>query len=68
MCLRANAWATGDCDRLEQLPQSDQLAMRRMAIAESGAACKLSAAELRKQMQIAWVAAANRALDDNDPH
>ncbi|GAB2553915.1 TraB/GumN family protein [Rhodanobacter koreensis] len=60
---RANAWALGDLDRLEQLPMSDQLDVCRTVLAESGAMRKLGMAELHANVEAAWVAAASQALD-----
>lgn len=60
---RANAWATGDLNRLAQLPMSDQLDVCRTVLAESGAMRKLGVAELRANVQAIWVAAASHALD-----
>ena len=59
---RANAWALGDLDRLQQLPMSDQLDVCRTVLVESGAMRKLGAAELHANVQAVWVAAASHAL------
>lgn len=60
---RANAWALGDLNRLEQLPMSDQLDVCRTVLAESSAMRKLGVAGLHANVQAVWVAAASQALD-----
>lgn len=60
---RANAWASGDLNRLQQLPMSDQLDVCRTVLAESSAMRTLGVAGLRTNVQAVWLAAASQALD-----
>jgi uncharacterized protein YbaP (TraB family) len=62
---RANAWSTGDLDRLRALPMSNEMNVCVAAITESGIARKLGVVELEQKMETTWVAAASNALDDN---
>jgi hypothetical protein len=65
MRARANAWATGDLDRLRGLPKSDEMDICVAAITESGLARKLGVVNLDQKIEATWLAAAGRALDAN---
>ncbi|MGN7725858.1 TraB/GumN family protein [Luteimonas sp. 22616] len=65
MRARANAWATGDIEALRTLPSHNQYAACVDAITETGLAKRLGIADLPKRAGDAWIAAAERALADN---
>jgi TraB/PrgY/gumN family len=66
MAERANAWATGDIAALRRLPDSDQREACLAAVTGSDLARERGIADLPERVRKVWLAAAAKALADND--
>jgi hypothetical protein len=66
MRTRANAWATGNMDALRKLPYHDEREDCESAVLSSEMAQEYGLPEIKRSMQIAWVAAAEAALTNNE--
>ncbi len=65
MTARANAWASGDLQTLQQLPDSDRRDTCVAALTSAGFAHKLGLDDLPTRLRDAWLAAARAALAHN---
>ncbi len=65
MTARANAWASGDLQTLQQLPDSDRRDTCVTALTSAGFAHKLGLDDLPTRLRDAWLAAARTALAHN---
>lgn len=65
MKARANAWATGDLQALQALPDSDRREACTAALADAGFAHTLGLDDLPARQRATWLAAAKTALQDN---
>ena len=65
MTARANAWASGDLQTLQQLPDSDRRDTCVTALTSAGFAHKLGLDDLPTRLRDAWLAAARAALAHN---
>ncbi len=65
MTARANAWASGDLQTLQQLPDSNRRDTCVAALTSAGFAHKLGLNDLPARLRDAWLAAARMALAHN---
>lgn len=65
MKARANAWATGDLQALQALPDSDRRDACTAALADAGFAHALGLDDLPVRLRATWLAAARTALQTN---
>jgi hypothetical protein len=65
MRLRANAWATGDVETLQQLPYADVLNACANAVLSTASAQKQGLQDLPQRLRDTWVNAAEAALLGN---
>jgi TraB/PrgY/gumN family len=65
MRARGNAWATGDVELLRRTPGADQRAACSSAIQNATFVKTLGVADIAKQVEAAWLAAAEKALEKN---
>ncbi len=65
MRLRANAWARGNVDQIRKLPEADQSIACNAAFLNSPLAKSVGQVDLQREMNLAWMKEAERALAAN---